>query len=425
MERKLSSRDRLRETLNHRQPDRLCVDFGAGGQTGMGVLAVHRLRQEILPDPGFSVKVIEPYQMLGEVDIEMIQKLHLDVAGIHGPGTMLGFKLEEWKSFRMHDGTAVQVPGNFNYTVDKDGAVLIHPGGDLSARPTAKMPVDSYFFDAIPRDTGRLNEAELEPANNCEEFTLLSEEEIKTVEERVNYLYESTDLGIFYTLPGAGFGDIAMVPAPWLEKPAGIRDIQEWYLAQLMYPDYIKAVFEKQCEVALRNIELIAPVIKEKADVVFISGTDFGTQTGLFNSLESYRDLFKPFHIELNRKVHELTGCKTFIHTCGAVYDLIPDLIEAGFDILNPVQISATGMDPARLKKEFGKDVVFWGGGIDTQHTLAFGSPDEVYREVRSNSEVLSDGGGFVFNSVHNIQSNVPTENLVALFRALDDIRGL
>ncbi len=124
-------------------------------------------------------------------------------------------------------------------------------------------------------------------------------------------------------------------------------------------------------------------------------------------------------------KIHQLTGCKTFIHSCGAVFELIQDFIDAGFDILNPVQISAAGMEPARLMQEFGKDIEFWGGGIDTQKTLPFGTPDEVYREARENIEIFGDGGGFVFNSVHNVQGNVPLENILAMLGAVNDARGI
>lgn len=421
----MNSRTRLIETLNHRQPDRLCVDLGAGGQTGIGVSAVHNLRQRILPDPNFRVKVIEPYQMLGEIDMEMIRILELDVAGIHGPGTMFGFRLENWKPFRMHDGTEVSVPGKFNYAADENGAVLMYPEGDTAKAPTAMMPETSFFFDALPRSGGMLDNPDLKPEDNCEEFGLISETDLQYYRQQISFLHNETELGIYFTLPGAGFGDIALVPATWMANPKGIREIQEWYLALLIKPEFVKEVFERQCEIALRNIELLAPILSDQVQVIFISGTDFGMQTGLFMSVETYRDLFKSFHTRVNKKIHDLTSCKTFIHSCGAVYELIPEFIEAGFDILNPVQISAKGMDPKKLKKEFGKDIAFWGGGIDTQHTLPFGTPDEVYAETRKNIDIFSDGGGFVFNTVHNIQSNVPVQNIMAMLKAIHESRGL
>jgi len=420
----MNSRERLLLTINHKQPDRLVVDMGAGGQTGMGVCAVHNLRSRLTGKANYRVKVSEPYQMLGEVDEELRNLINLDVLGIHPPNNMFGFKNERWKPFTMHDGTEIKVPGAFNYTLDNEGSVLMHAGGDTSTPPRARMPVTGYFFDAI--DIGSTADYDhLNPADNTEEFGILSSEDIEYFASEAKKYYTETDYGIYMTLPGMAFGDIALVPAPWMKHPKGIRGVEEWYLATLAYPDYIKAVFEKQCETALKNIELLAKAVGDCVQVVFVSGTDFGTQSNLFVSLKTYRDLYKPYQKAVNDKIHELTNWKIFIHSCGAIYDLIPDLIDAGFDILNPVQISADGMDPKRLKSEFGKDIVFWGGGIDTQKTLPFGTPDEVYREVRKNIEILSPGGGFVFNTVHNIQSNVPVENIIAMIRALNDVRGI
>jgi uroporphyrinogen-III decarboxylase len=223
------------------------------------------------------------------------------------------------------------------------------------------------------------------------------------------------------TFPGTGFGDIALVPATWMKRTKGIRDLEEWYISTVTRKDFIYSIFEKQCEFALKNIETLAKAVGNMPQVVFVSGTDFGTQRGLFSSVESYRELFKPFHKQVNDRIHKLTNWKTFIHSCGAVYKLIPDLIEAGFDVLNPVQCSAEGMDPKQLKKEFGRQLVFWGGGVDTQSTLPFGKPEEVYRQVRERIDIFNQDGGFVFNSVHNVQSNVPVENLLAMFRAVKD----
>lgn len=415
-----NSRMRLLETLNHRQPDRLVVDFGAGGQTGMGVCAVHKLRQAILGRSNYKVKVIEPYQMLGEVDEELRQALGIDVVGIGGPTTLFGFANDGWKDFEMHDGTIVQVPSNFNTRKDENGGYLIFPEGDMSAPACGLMPKNSYFFDAIIRQQP-VNEEALNPADNCEEFCLLRDRDIQYYKGEVDRVYTKSDYGIYVTLPGMAFGDVALVPATWLKTPKGIRDIEEWYISTAIRQDYVYKVFEYQCDIAIKNIEKLAPVLGDKVQAVFISGTDFGTQRGLFASLETYRSLYKPFYKKINDKIHDLTNWKTFIHSCGAIYDLLPDLIEAGFDILNPVQCSAEGMDPRRLKREFGKDLVFWGGGVDTQSTLPFGNPEEVYNQVRERIEIFNEGGGFVFTSVHNIQSNVPVENIIAMFKAIKD----
>jgi hypothetical protein len=420
---RMTSRQRLAAVLEHRPADRLCVDFGAGGQTGIGVCAVHRLRRAVLGQSDFKVKVIEPSQMLGEIDEELRKALELDVVGVRPPRTMFGFRNENWKPFIVPaDGTEVLVPEQFNYTSDGKGALLMYPQGDTSVPPCARMPSHSYFWDAVNRQQP-IEEDKLDPADNCQEFGLFSEEDVAYFKQRVDYYYENTDAGIYLTFPGIAFGDIALVPAPWMKHPKGIRDVEEWYISTAMRREYVYRVFEKQCEIGLQNIEKLAPVLGDRVQVVFVSGTDFGTQRGPFISPQAYRDLYKPFQKAINDKIHELTNWKIFIHSCGSIYQLIPDLIEAGFDVLNPVQCSAAEMDPKRLKEEFGDQLVFWGGGVDTQKTLPFGTPQQVYEEVRQRIEIFSRGSGYVFNSIHNVQSDVPTENLLAMFQAIQDAR--
>ena len=416
---KMTHRQRLLAAINHKPLDRVCVDFGACGQTGIGAGAVHKIRKALLGDES-PVKVIEPYQMLGEIDDQLMKALDVDVAGVIPPNTMFGFKNENFKPFEMFDGTPVLVPEKFKFTTSQNGDLLMHPQGDTSVPPSAKMPKGGFYFDALNRQLPIVEE-DLDPKDNCEEFGLLSEDDINYFAQNAQRLYENTDYGIMITIPGTAFGDIALVPATWLKHPKGIRDVEEWYVSTITRKDYVRKVFETQCEFALKNIERLADAVGEHAHVAWISGTDFGTQRGLFISPDAYRELFKPFHKKVNDFVHQKTNWKTFIHSCGAVYELIPEFIDAGFDILNPVQCSADGMDPKRLKSQFGSSIVFWGGGVDTQKTLPFGTPDEVYSEVRQRIDVLNENSGFVFNAIHNVQSNIPVENILALFRAIKD----
>lgn len=419
----MNSRERLQATLDHREPDRLCVDFGAGFQTGMGVGAVHRLRQAVLGASDYRVKVIEPYQMLGEIDEELRQALGLDVVGVHGGGTMFGFRTDEgWKPLELMDGTPVLVPERFNITVEANGGWLIYPDGDTTAPPRGRMPQGGFFFDAVI-DQEPLEGREPSLAGNTEEFGVISDRDVQLIARQAEHYATRTGYGIYMTLPGCGFGDIATVPAPWMKHPKGIRAVDAWYRLTAKRPDFVRAIFEKQCEFALQTSERLAAAVGDNADVAFVSGTDFGQQQGPFISPKAYRTLFKPFHTRVNGLIHARTKWKTFIHSCGSVYQFIGDFIEAGFDVLNPVQCAAADMDPRRLKQEFGRHLVFWGGGVDTQKTLPFGTPDEVYRQVRERIDIFAPGGGFVFNGIHNILSNVPTENLLAMFRALRDAR--
>ncbi len=416
----MNGKERLQATLNHRQPDRVCVDIGGTWVTGMHVAVVDKLRKAVLGDMTYRVKVVEPFQMLGEIDDELRAALGIDVVGRGGRKSLFGTDEQDWKPMTLF-GIEVLVPHNLNTTVDEaSGDLLAYPEGDTSVPPSVRMPKGGYFFDAIIRQPP-IDEDQLDPEDNCEEFGLLAPEDIAFFRNARKWFEARPQYGAVAVIPGTAFGDIALVPAPFLKHPKGIRDVQEWYISTAARPDYVKAVFQRQCELGLANLETLIEIYGDVVQVAVITGTDFGTQRGLFCSLDSYRDLFKPYHIRVNQLIHQKTNWKTFIHTCGSVWDLLPDLIEAGFDILNPVQCSAAKMDPRALKREFGKDLVFWGGGVDTQKTLPFGTPDEVYREVRQRIDVFNDGGGFVFNAIHNILGNTPLENAQAMFKAIRD----
>jgi uroporphyrinogen-III decarboxylase len=282
------------------------------------------------------------------------------------------------------------------------------------------MPKNAYFFDTLirqdPIDDGKLN-----PEDNLEEFGLLTARDIAYYQEQAAWLKaHAADTGVILLAPGTAFGDIALVPAPFLKHPKGIRDIAEWYISTAARPEYVQAIFEKQCEYALKNLKTLIGLFGGLVQAVVTTGTDFGAQTGLFISMDSYRSLFKPYHQRLNQFIHKNSNWKVFIHSCGAVAPLIPEFIEAGFDILNPVQCSAAGMDPVQLKKNFGKDITFWGGCINTQRTMYL-SPSDVYREVRERIDIFNQDGGFVCNAIHNVQGNSPIENVLAMFKAIQD----
>jgi hypothetical protein len=415
----LTSRQRLSAALNHQQPDRVPMDFGSTAVTGIHVSAVTRLRQRVLGRNG-PVKVIEPYQMLGEIDEELREALGIDVAGVIPRKTIFGTQPGDWKPFRLFDGTECLVSGDFNVTPAPDGGWLIYPEGDTTAGPSGHMPEGGYFFDAIVRQNP-VDDDKLNPEDNLEEFSLLGEADLAYYRQRKEWLQAHAGTGCILVVPGAAFGDIALVPAPWLKNPRGIRDIAEWYISTKTRKEYVRSIFERQCAIALENIETLIELFGDLVQAAFITGTDFGTQRGLFISVDAYRELFKPFHRQVNDLIHRKSAWKTFIHSCGSVYQLIPEFVEAGFDILNPVQCSAAEMDAARLKERFGDQVTFWGGGIDTQKTLPFGTPDQVYREARERIDIFNRNGGFVFNAVHNIQGNTPVENVEALFNAVRD----
>jgi hypothetical protein len=384
---------------------------------------VCQLRQALgLDRPGTPVKVVEPYQMLGQIAPDLADALGVDVVGLEGTKNMFGFANVDWKPWTLFDGTPVLVPGAFNTEPAPNGDILMYPEGDRTAPPSGRMPKGGFYFDSIVRQ-GPIDDERLDPADNLEEFCPISDAELQHFATEAQRLSQQSDRAILANFGGTAFGDIALVPAPFLKYPRGIRDVAEWYISTVSRFDYVYEVFRRQCDIALGNLAKLYDAVGDRVTAVFATGTDFGTQNGPFIGPKAYRQLYQPFHRRVNDWVHTHTPWKTFIHSCGSVLALLPDIVEAGFDILNPVQCSATGMDPQTLKTRFGAQITFWGGGVDTQKTLPFGTPDEVRREVRQRIEIFGQGGGFVFNTVHNVQARTPAANLVAMYEAIRETR--
>jgi hypothetical protein len=417
----MSSREVLLTSLNHREPPRIPVDFGSTGVTGIHVTCVSELRDYYGLEKR-PVKVHEPYQMLGTVDEDLRRAMGIDTEGISRPKTLFGFRNENWKPWNFR-GLEVLVPEGFRTTVDESGDTLIYPEGDTSVPPSGRMPKDGVFFDTIVRQRP-LDEAALDPADNLEEFGPISDVDLAYLRESAMGA-RATGRAVVANFGGTAFGDIALVPAPFLKDPKGIRDIAEWYISTRSRRDYIHAIFSRQAEIALANLERVRAAIDGLVDVVFLCGTDFGTQTSTFCSVATFRELYFPYYKQLNDWIHRNTTWKTFKHSCGSVERFVDSFIEAGFDILNPVQCSARDMAPQHLKSKFGERITFWGGGVDTQKTLPFGTAAQVREEVLQRCEVFSPHGGFVFNTIHNVQAGTPVANIAAMIDAVHEFSGL
>jgi len=417
----MTGKERILSTLDHKTPDRVAMDFGGTPVSGMHVTAIAGLR-DFYGLEKRPVKVSEPYQMLGEIEEDLLDVLGIDTIGLPPPNTMFGFKNEHWKEFKAPWGQELLVSKHFNMRSDEKGGLLMFPEGDMDVPPSGLMPQGGYFFDSIIRQEP-VDDNNLNLNDNLEEFEELSPKDLEyfsTMAEKSR----SSERAVIGNIGGTAIGDIALVPAPFLKHPKGIRDIQEWYLSTLMRQDYLHDIFSYQTDIAIRNLQLAYEVIGNAIDVIFICGTDFGTQTSSFCSTETFDQLYAPYYIRMNAWIHENTTWKTFKHSCGAVEPFIPHFIDSGFDIVNPVQCSATGMDPKTLKDKYGDRISFWGGGVDTQNTLPFGKPEEVRKEVLERCEIFTPNGGFVFNSIHNVQAMTPIENLVALFEAVNEFNG-
>ncbi|MCP4141834.1 MAG: methyltransferase [Chloroflexi bacterium] len=419
----MNSRERVQQALNHEEADQIPLDLGATAVTGMHVQTVYNLRQALqLDKPGTPVKIVEPYQNLGEIKPDLIDALGVDVVGVQPQNNMFGFKNEDWKEWEYFGGTPVLVPDKYNIVAEANGAFHMYPEGDQSVPASGWMPEGGWYFDAIERKP-ELEDKDLNVEDNLEEFAAISDEDLEYFRTTVDRLYEETDQAILVNIGGTAFGDIALVPGVWMKAPKGIRGVEEWYISTVTRREYIQEVFTKQCEIALENLKKLYGAVGDKVQVIFMSGTDFGTQNSTFLSPKSYRELFQPHQKKLNDWIHENTSWKTFMHSCGSTRNLISDFLDSGYDIINPVQWTAKNMEPAELKAEFGQRACFWGGGVDTQKTLPFGTPADIREEVKMSIRTLGPGGGLVFNPIHNVQPQVPVENLLALYDAFTEFR--
>jgi hypothetical protein len=413
----MNGKERITAAVEHRSGE-VPIEFGGFPTTGIHSSIVAALRDYYGLEKR-SVKIYEPYQMLGEIDDDLKDVLGIDSDYIWSPYTFYGFRLENWKEWRTPWGQEVLVPGDFNTTLGESGDVLIYPEGDTSVSPSARMPESGFFFDSIVRQPPIVEE-ELNVEDNLEEFGPIDQVSLDHYRREVDRLKDSGRY-IVANFGGTALGDIACVPAPGLKFPKGIRDVTEWYISTAVRQDYVREIFDRQSEIAIENLKKIYDVVGDVVQAAYICGTDFGTQNGPFCDPSLFGQLWAPFYRRINDWIHEHTGWKCFKHSCGGIEPFIGQMIEVGFDILNPLQFSASGMDPRAIKERYGKSLTFWGGGVDTQKTLPFGTPKDVRKEVQERCAILSENGGFVFNTIHNVQAGTPVENFVAMIDAVRD----
>ena len=418
----MTSRERVMAAINHQQPDRVPIDLGASHNTGISASALYRLRKYY----GLETKPIDIYetaQLIGNVDDDLKDILGVDVIGLHAANDCTGVPQRGiWKDFTMPDGTPIRIDAGLQYKVE-NGKTYLYPQGNTEVEPSFVMPAGGYFFDAIDR-APEFDEDDLTPKEDfAEDFQPISDDAAEWYAENAKLLRDTTDKAIFGCFGLGSIGDAFQIPGAHTLHPKGIRNYENWSMAQLLYPEYIEEVFDMWTESVLKNLEIYYQAIGDNIDVINISGTDFGTQVGPLMSMDTFRELYKPYYKKMNDWVHTHTKWKVHFHSCGAVEPFIEDFIDMGVDILNPVQIGAAGMEAQALKDKYGSRITFWGGGVDTQNLLPNGTPEEIRQQVRERLNILARGGGYVFNTIHNVMGNVPAENVAACFEAARDFR--
>jgi uroporphyrinogen decarboxylase len=404
----MTSRERVWEAVNHRQPDRVPIDLGGMKATGINALTYHMLKERLgIATP---TRVLDARFMISVVEQEVLERIHGDVLPVDLSGIVGAVRPQrEWVPKRMFDGTPVLFAPGTGIREDGDGGwTLLNADGTAS---TFRMPKGGYYFD----DTSFNRGAGIDPAA----FRPQSDISDETLRLLASYAKELHD-GTQYALLGWGFGvcflGLSLITDRSANVTQGMPD--EWMMMLMTEKDTCHEMMDRSVEATISCLRLVDQALGDTCFAWGIASDDSGTQRSEFINPDLWAEMIKPHYAKLCGWIHAHTKMKTYLHSCGSIPRLIPHLIEAGVDILNPVQTSAAGMDPQTLKERFGDQIVFWGGGCDTQTVLPGKSPDEVSAHVKERLDIFAPGGGYVFSQVHNVQAKVPVENVIAMLDA-------
>ena len=420
----MNSRDRFIETLHHKNTtDKIVFDLGATKASGISASLLYRLRKAHGRDE--PVKVYDTFQMLGLVDEKDAEMFGIDVLGLWSDMTVFGYRNDEWKPWTLPDGTPGLI-GEGAAISEKGNKLYMHPQGDLACPPSGCLPLDGgHYFDYITRqepfDEDNLNA--FEDYKEQLEIMTIDDATLDFYRKQAEYYYNTTDCGLVLNAEYGNFGATSMIMGGYAKRTPGIRDISEFMIAQGMEPDYVAEIFDLWADLCVRNLGLLYQALGDKVQAVFLCGTDFGAQHSPLMSQTMFEELYVPAFKKTNGWVHANTPWKTVNHSCGSIVPLLDDMIDAGIDCLNPIQISADNMDPRTLKDNYGDRLTFWGGAVDGQTTMAHGTPDDVEKQLRENIEILKPDGGFVCCVVHNLQSNYDMANVERVFDTVRDYR--
>jgi uroporphyrinogen decarboxylase len=411
----MTSRERILSALNHRETDRIPVDMSGHRSSGIAALAYPKLRTH-LGLPPRPVRVYDMVQQLAVVDEDVLDRFGVDTIEM-GRGFLL--QDGDWKEWELPDGSPCLIPGFIN--VERRGrewVVQNDEGQELGLQKPGCLYFEQTYFPLMQRGIAGDDFSDLEeilgdtiwtgvvhPGAHLE----LDEAGLREMAQAAQSLRSKTDRAIIGLFGGNLF-----------EVPQMLYRMDNYLLYLGMYPDDVLRLSHSLCEIYLKNLEKWLCAVGPYIDIVQF-GDDLGGQAGPLLSPEMYRRFYKSFHERLWSRAKELAGVKVMLHCCGGVRELLPDLIDTGLDAINPVQINAGGMDAAGLKRDFGRELTFWGGGCDTREILPHGTPEEVGRHVIDQVRALRPDGGFVFQQVHNILADVPPANIAAMFAAIHE----
>jgi len=410
----MTPRERILSAINHREPDRVPIDLGSTPSSGISAIAYGRLTKHLGMRDG-KTRIYDVVQQLAQPQEAILDRFHVDVLDV---GRTFNTLDGDWYDVTLSDGSAAQYPQWFHPTATPDGGWKAYaPDGVEIATQLKNMNFfDQSIFpweDDYPEDFGKLPDAMSKvlwsalvhsPWDNAGQPDFW-----QRLRENAIALRNRSDRAI-----------MVVVGCNLFEWGTFLRRIDNFLMDLVAEPEQVERLLEALMQVHLKTLEKVCQAVGDVVDICRF-GDDLGMDTGPFMAPQTYRSLFKKHHAALCSYVHRHSQMRTFLHSCGSIHALLPDLIEAGFDIINPVQTGCYQMEPERLKKDFGNDITFWGGGCDTRHVLNRGTVQEVKDDVKRRIDILAPGGGFVFNTIHNILSDVPPENIVAMFEAVEE----
>ena len=404
----MTSRERVRAVLNHEKTDQLVIDFASHRSSGMGMESYNKLKEYL----GYSKETSKLYDIMQQLAFPepfMVERFGGDILQVRQLKASYGIRTDRWKCGVLPCGDLSMVPYDFNPVVNEDGDFEIR---DERGVCIAKRPKTGIYYDNVNHFlNGMESIEELEEKMVLPQIT---EEELTFLEVQAKDLYYNTDKAL-----------LVHVGCSVFEKGQQDFGFEDFYYNLAGEPELVHYWADKITDAQCVVLDKIIDRIGQYVDILMFGGDDLGTQIAPQISAEMYREMIKPYHKKIYGFVHEKSSkLKVALHSCGSIKELIPDLIEAGVDVLNPVQISAKGMDPRELKEKFGKSIVFLGGGADMQGFVNNTEDlDAIYRHVRELLDIFAPGGNYIFSQVHNILDNVSPEKVCTIFQAAMDYR--
>jgi uroporphyrinogen-III decarboxylase len=407
----MNSRERIQKTVNFEPTDKVAIDLGATRASGINASAYDKLKKKL--GINTPTKIQDAMSVLAEVEFEVLDRIYADVVPLDTIGyNWVDNSIELGVRKKLFCGLETYFPPGTNITADQQGNWLLL---DENGNPFGKMPKNGHYFDFIETSpSGKIEPDKFNPSSD------IPDEVLSFMQERSKYLFENTEKALL------GWGGCLSI----LGMSAMLGDNitqghpDQWLCMLLLEKETANEMMGLCAEATIKKLKLLHEAVGDRCFAWGVISDDSGTQQSGVISPDVFDEMIKPHYKTVCDWVHQNTNWKTFLHSCGSVYDYLPYWIEAGVDIFNPVQISARNMKPEKLVDEFGDKIVFWGGGCDTQYILPFADKDAVKEHVRENLTAFKRCSGFVFSQVHNIQQDVPVENILAMYEAVEKYGG-